>query len=173
MKAPVRVTIALDKDTVEMLKNLRKKLDQSQSEIIRNALKFYHSLQDYDLEKIKIYVEMLSEGEHVILDIDHWIAFLKFIESHPKKDDFWEFHRKVAKSHAEQFKDMSFEEILRRLEACNFFRLNKTSEKEYTLIFGNEETKFFVKTFLEEIFGEINVKVRIGEDLAKLRISIE
>ncbi|WP_290900900.1 ribbon-helix-helix protein, CopG family [Ferroglobus sp.] len=173
MKAPVRVTIALDKATVEILKSLRSDLDQSQSEIIRNALKFYYSLQNYDPEKIKIYVEMLSEGEHVILDIDHWIAFLKFIESHPRKEEFWEFHREVARSHADQFKGMSPEEILRRLEACNFFRLNKISEKEYTLIFGNEETKFFVKTFLEEIFGEINVRVKIREDLAKLRISIE
>ncbi len=62
MKAPIRVTIALDKDTLNMLKQLREKFDQSQSEVIRNALKFYHSLQNYDLERIKIYVEMLSEG---------------------------------------------------------------------------------------------------------------
>jgi len=33
---------------------------------------------------------MLSAGEHVILDIDHWLLFLGFVESHPEKDKFWE-----------------------------------------------------------------------------------
>ena len=90
---------------------------------------------------------MLSEGEHIILDIDHWIAFLRFAETHPEKEKFLELHKEIARSHAEQFKGKSLEYILERLEVCNFFRLNKVDEKDFTLIFGNEMTRRFIRHF--------------------------
>ncbi|AEA46709.1 ribbon-helix-helix protein, CopG family [Archaeoglobus veneficus] len=175
MKNPVRVTIAFDDESHEIFNRLREKSRQSQSEIIRKALKFYYTHQDleyYDSEKIKIYVEMLAEGEHVILDIDHWIAFLRLVETHPEKDKFWELHREVAKSHAEQFRGKSVDYILERLEACNFFRINRTAENEFTLILGNEITKNFIKVFLEEVFAGVGINAEIKEDLTKLRVKV-
>ncbi len=175
MRNPVRVTIAFDEESYEIFNKLREKSKQSQSEIIRNALKFYYAYKDFESlegEKIKIYVEMLSEGEHVILDIDHWIAFLRLLETHPEKDKFWELHREVARSHAEQFKNKSVEYILERLEACNFFRMNKIGDNEFTLILGNEIAKNFIKTFLEEVFAGVGIKAEIKEDLTKLRIKV-
>lgn len=81
MKNPIRVTVALDEE-------------RSQSETARRALKFYYEfreLERYEREKIVTYVEMLSEG--VILDIDYWVTFLKFIDSHPKSERFWDIQR--------------------------------------------------------------------------------
>jgi len=175
MRNPVRVTIAFDEESYEIFNELREKSKQSQSEIIRNALKFYYSYRDFenlDGERIKIYVEMLSEGEHIILDIDHWIAFLRLVETHPEKDKFWELHREVARSHAEQFKGKSAEYILERLEACNFFRMNRVSENEFTLILGNEITKNFIRIFLEEVFAGVGINAEIKEDLTKLRVKV-
>ncbi len=173
MKNPIRITVALDDESYEIFDSLKKELKSSQSEIIRRALKFYYGyryLEKYDCEKIKTYIEMLSEGEHVILDIDHWIAFLRLIESHPEKDKFWELHREVARSHAEQFKGKSIEYILKRLETCNFFRINKTNVGEFTLILGSDATKDFIKIFLEELFKNVGIQATIKEDIAKLRI---
>ncbi len=175
MKNPVRVTIAFDEESHEIFNSLREKLKLSQSEIIRRALRFYYRYQDlekYESEKIKIYVEMLAEGEHVILDIDHWIAFLRLVETHPEKEEFWELHREVAKSHAEQFKGKSAEYILERLEACNFFRINRTGKNEFTLILGNEITKDFIRVFLEEVFAGVGINAEIKEDLTKLRVRV-
>jgi hypothetical protein len=67
---------------------------------------------------------------HVILDLDHFISFLRIIEN-PGKEKFWEIHREVARSHAEQFKNMSVEQILKRLEACNLFRLGSSGRITY------------------------------------------
>ncbi|MEX2721071.1 MAG: ribbon-helix-helix protein, CopG family [Candidatus Wukongarchaeota archaeon] len=175
MKNPVRVTIALDDECHSIFNRLRKQSNQSQSEIIRNALKFYSSYQDlenFDIKKVKIYVEMLAESEHVILDIDHLIAFLSLIEMHPEKEKFWELHREIARSHAEQFKGRSEEYILKRLETANFFKINRSGEKEFTLIFGNDVMKKFMKIFLEEVFTGVGIKAEIKEDLTKLRITI-
>ena len=175
MKNPVRVTIAFDEKSYEIFSRLKEKLNQSQSEIIRNALRFYYEhqgLEDYDIEKLRIYVEMLGEGEHIILDIDHWIAFLRFMETHPEREKFWEFHREVARSHAEQFRGKTPEYILERLEACNFFRINRISENEFTLILGNEIARYFIKTFLEEVFEGAGINAEIREDLTKLRVKV-
>jgi hypothetical protein len=35
------------------------------------------------------------------MDIDYWLLFLNFIESHPEKGKFWELHREVYQAHAE------------------------------------------------------------------------
>ena len=175
---PERITIALDENTANLFKKLREEGALSSSELMREALKFYgkhRSLLDLAEDK-RIYaqVEMLSAGEHVILDIDHWILFLKFIEVHPDKAKFWELHREVSRAHAEQFKSKLYnvESIVRRLEMCNLFRLSKTSETDFTLIFGSELSKKFIRIELQEIFEGMEFNVDIKEDFSKLRLKV-
>ncbi len=172
MRNPIRVTVALDDQAYQTLENLKEELKSSQSEIVRNALNFYYNLLDlqkYGLRRVMTYVEMLAEGEHVILDIDHWIAFLRFVETHPEKEKFWEIHRGIARAHAEEFSGMKVEEILERLEACNLFRINER-RGEFTLVLNDEITRKFVKDFLHEVFSALGVEMDIKEDLMKIRL---
>ncbi len=175
MKNPLRVTVALDEDSLKIFNELKDEMNLSQSEIVRRALKFYYeyrNLEDYSRDKIETYIEMLAEGEHVILDIDHWVSFLRFIEDHPRKEEFWKLHKEVARAHAEEFAGKDVNYILKRLEACNFFRVSKKGD-EYTLVLNNELTKKFVRDFLEEIFKEMGYEYDIKEDLMKLRLRIK
>jgi hypothetical protein len=148
-----RVTIALNKDT---------------SELLRNALWFYSKYKDlisiHGSKKINTYVEMLSEGEHIILDVDLWLLFLKFIETSPESEKFWEECRLVAKSHGEQLsqKIKSVREFLERIEACNFFKISKSSESEFK----------FVRTFLEDVLTGLGYKAEVREDFTKLRVRV-
>ena len=178
MKAPERITVAMDEETFAVFKKMKEDFGISQSELMREALKFYsrHKTLFESIEDKKVYThaEMLSAGEHVILDIDHWLLFLSFVESHPEKDKFWELHREVCQAHAEQFKHKFYrvEYILKRLEACNFFKLHKTSRSNFTLVLGSDVPKKFVKTELEEIFSGMGFQVEIKEDFAKLRVKV-
>ncbi len=178
MKLPERVTIALDEETTELFKKAKKGLKVSQSELMREALKFYCKyrmlFEPVDEVKVRTYIEMLSTGEHIIMDIDHWLLFLNFVESHPEKEKFWGLHREVCQAHAEQFKYKLYhaEYILKRLEACNLFKLSEDAENAFTLVLGPDITREFVKTELEEIFGGMGLKVEIKEDLAKLRVRV-
>jgi hypothetical protein len=178
MKAPERITIAMDEDTIEIVKKMKEDLGISQSELMREALKFYskHKTLFESIEDKKVYThaEMLSAGEHIILDIDHWLLFLSFIESHPEKEKFWELHREVCQAHAEQFKHKLYraEYILKRLETCNFFKLSKTTKNAFTLVLGSDVPKKFVKTELDEIFAGMGFNVDIKEDFAKLRVKV-
>jgi hypothetical protein len=178
MKKPDRITVALDEDTSGMLKKMRDELKISQSELIREALKFYSRyrvlIESVEDNKMYTHTEMLRVGEHIIVDIDHWMLFLKFIESHPEKEQFWELNKPIYKAHAEQFgqQGYSIEDVLRRLEACNYFTVNHVSENDYTLILGSDVLKKFLKTLLEETFKGMGFHIAIKEDFAKLRLKV-
>lgn len=177
-KTPERVTIALDEETTKLFRDMREDLGISQSELMREALKFYSKhkalFESVDEERIYAYSEMLSVGEHIILDIDHWILFLSFIDTHPVRGEFWDMHRRVSQAHAEEFKQKNHnaETVLRRLELCNLFKLSKTSDADFTLLLGYDIPKKFVKTELVDIFSKMGIKVDIKEDFSKLRVKI-
>ena len=174
----IRVTISLDDESAALFKDLKKDIGISQSKLMRTALKFYSRhkalFESADVERVYIYTDMLSEGEHVILDMNHWIMFLKFIESHPDEEEFWERHHRVSQAHAEEFirKNYDLEVVLRRLEACNFYNLSRASETDFTLILGYEVPKKFIKNELEDIFSKMGRQGEIREDISKIRIKI-
>jgi hypothetical protein len=130
--------------------------------------------ESVDVERVYIYSEMLSDGEHVILDMDHWILFLKFIESHPDEEKFWEMHKRVSQAHAEEFihKNHDAKVVLRRLEACNLFKLSRASKTDFILILGYDVPKKFIRTELEDIFSKMGSRAEIREDLSKIRVKI-
>jgi hypothetical protein len=178
MPAPERITVAMDGETFKMFKKMQEELEITQSELVREALKFYskHRTLFESIEDRKVYThaEMLKMGEHVIMDIDHWLLFLKFIESHPEKEKFWELNKAVCEAHAEQFKLKYYrvEAVLKRLEACNFFIVTQVSKNEFTLVLSSDVLKTFVKTLLEETLRGMGFEVEIREDLAKLRLRV-
>jgi hypothetical protein len=179
MVNPTRVTVAFDKPTADLLEKISTEVDVSQSEIMRRALRFYSenkALEDAATKKkIQIYLDMLLTGEHVIIDVDHWLMFLRLITTSPEKEQFWKEHREVAKAHWEQLKGKvhSPEEMLARLEACNFYRLIKNGNGDFTLVLVSEVSKNFIRVFLEEYFAAMGVKAEIKENLTKLRVILK
>jgi hypothetical protein len=179
MVNPTRITVAFDKSTADLLEKISTEAQVSQSEIMRRALKFYSdnkALEDPQTKKkIHACLDMLLTGEHIILDVDHWLMFLRLIASSPEKEQFWAEHKEVARSHWEQLKTKvhSPEEMLSRLEVCNFYRLTKNAPNDYTLVLVSEVSKDFIRIFLEEYFGAMGVKAEIKENLTKLRVIIK
>lgn len=172
----VRITIALDDETQKILEKLAKEVGLSQSALVRSALKFFAQNRESakDFGSMKLWSSLLMKSEHIILDIDHWLLFLKYIESHGKKDAFYEECKKVSKSHAEQLSKVTTtpEEYLRRLEACNLYKMNKDSDGEYTLVLTSNLSKRFMKELISETLSDMGFDVSIKEDLMKLRVRI-
>ena len=179
MTNPTRITVAFDKPTADLLEKISTQDQVSQSETMRRALKFYSenkALTDPTTKKkINAYQDLLLSGEHIILDVDHWLMFLRLIASSPQKDTFWAEHKEVARSHWEQLKTKvhSPEEMLTRLEVCNFYRLTKNAPNDYTLVLVSEVSKDFIRIFLEEYFAAMGVRAEIKENLTKLRVTIK
>ena len=179
MVNPTRITVAFDKTTADLLEKISTEAQLSQSEVMRRALKFYHenkALEDpATRKKILAYADMLLNGEHIILDVDHWLIFLQLISTSPEREKFWSHHKEVARAHWEQLKTKvhSPEEMLARLEICNFFRLTKNAPNDYTLVLVSETSKDFIRIFLEEYFAAMGVKAEIKENLTKLRVLVK
>lgn len=179
MANPTRITVAFDKSTAELLEKISTDSQVSQSEVMRRALKFYNENRPLEdpatKKKMYAYIDLLLTGEHVILDVDHWLSFLQLLASSPEKEKFWKEHREIARSHWEQLKTKvrSPEEMLVRLEVCNFFRITKNSANDFTLVLVSDVSKEFVKIFLEEYFAAMGVKAEIKENLAKLRVTVK
>jgi Arc/MetJ-type ribon-helix-helix transcriptional regulator len=179
MVNPTRITVAFDKTTADLLEKISTEAQVSQSEVMRRALKFYNenkALEDSATKKkIQAYIDMLLSGEHIILDVDHWLMFLQLIASSPEREKFWSEHKEVARAHWEQLKTKvhSAEELLSRLEICNFFRLTKNAANDFTLVLVSETSKDFIRIFLEEYFAAMGVKAEIKENLTKLRVTVK
>ncbi len=179
MKNPARITIALDNETSGLIEKMKKEKKVSQSELVRRSLLFYHeneNLADVSVrKKLRFYMDMLLSGEHIILDVDHWLLFLSLAEPLPEKEYFWEKCREVARSHAEQLKNKvhSIEDLLERLEACNFFKANKNSQNDFTLVLGSETARKFVKTFIEEFLSTMGLETEIRENITKIRVTVK
>lgn len=177
-KPPVRITCALDEETAKLLDTMRYELKTSRSDLIRRAILFLNESKEFIesnmRHKLEIALNMLFSEEHVILDVDHWLLFLKLIDSSPDKDAFWKKHEEIAKSHAEQFlnKMYSVEYIFKRLEACNFLKMVKLSDTEFTLILRSEVSKEFIKRFIQCLLNYMGYTIEVKEDLAKLRVNI-
>ena len=176
---PTRITVAFDKSTADLLEKISTEAQVSQSEIMRRALKFYSENKALEgpatKKKIHVYMDILLTGEHVILDVDHWLMFLRLIASSPEQEKFWTEHKEVARAHWEQLKTKvhSTEELLVRLEVCNFFRLTKNAANDFTLVLVSEISKDFIRIFLEEYFAAMGVKAEIKENLTKLRVTVK
>ncbi len=178
-----RVTIALDDHCFNILKSIKNETRISQSEILRKALRFYDQYggifdKNENLKgKVNTYLEMLTDGEHIILDVDHYLSILKFIKESPESpelEEFWEAHKKIGKNHADQFKEniKSFDEVVKRLEICNFFKIVKESPNRYILLLGSDIPKKFIKIFLLEVLNGMGFEAEIKESFAKLKIYI-
>jgi hypothetical protein len=179
MVNPTRVTVAFDRTTADLLEKISTDAQVSQSEVMRRAIKFYNenrALEDTAIKKkILAYSDMLLNGEHIIVDVDHWLMFLGLIATSPEREKFWSEHRELARAHWEQLKIKvhSAEEMLTRLEICNFYRLRKNAPNDYTLVLVSETSKDFIRIFLEEYFSAMGVKAEIKENLTKLRVTIK
>ncbi len=180
-----RITIALDDQTKTILKELKGKLNgTSQSELIRKAIKFYHKFKKvFDKrengvsKRVNTYLDLLAHGEHIILDVDHYLSFLKFIEDSPNREQFTKINRSIGKAHAEEFSQdfdiLTVQKVVERLEACNFFKIVKDSSSRYTLLLGSDIQKNFIKTFLEEVLEGMGFNVNIKEGFSKLKIVLK
>lgn len=178
MKSPIRVTISFDEPTYQNFESLKNEMRVSQSELIRRAIRFYfeNRLSPGNIDRVRAqeYAEMLADGEHVILDVDHWLLFMKTIESPDGPEKFWNTHREIARSHAEQLsgKIKTPQALLLRLEACNLFKLSQSGENEFTLMTGPGTQRRFIRDFLSETFVGMGFDAVIKEDYAKLRVTL-
>ena len=72
LKKQKRITAALDESTISFLEKISAQENLSYSEIIRRAPNSYNENGAFPKEKVATCMYLLSNGEHVIIDVEHW-----------------------------------------------------------------------------------------------------
>jgi hypothetical protein len=172
-----RISISLDEESKRKLDFLRDKISDNTSEVIRGIIDFcfdvIRTMEKFDTESIKIWIDYLAEKQHMILDIEHWRVIFSEIEKCSRSDQFWEDMEKIGLSHAIQYKLKGLdnvEKILKYVERANWYGVKCEAKGVYTLILNDLAIKKFVKVFLEKVFQGQDLDVEIKEGFGKLII---
>ncbi|MFP3945448.1 MAG: ribbon-helix-helix protein, CopG family [Archaeoglobaceae archaeon] len=170
-----RISVALDDDTYNLLKELAEERNATVSDIVRSAISSYHELntdRDIDVDQLIRYGELLYGGENVIVDIEMWSCILDELNENGS-EEIWEQIEKIGAEYGMQYKNMGLvdvKETLDYLEIGNWYKLKTNGDKGCTLILRTQNEEKLLKIFLENMFEAQDVPVDIMEGLRKLII---
>jgi predicted transcriptional regulator len=170
-----RVTVSLDEDAKSALEGLTERTDGSRSELIREAIGFYaanfDSARASDSDHLQTYYEMLSTGEHVLLDVDLLHAFLSQVaDPATRSDEFLETIDQVAQYHAAEYAERfdSLGDVLEWLSLCGFLTVRRAEEGSYHVVFPSEELRWFMVRFIRGSVADLPFEVEIEESVSKV-----
>lgn len=173
-----RVTVSLDEDAKNTLEELTDRTDESRSELIRKAIAFYaanfKSANASDSDHLQTYYEMLSTGEHVLLDIDLLHVLLKQVDDpEDRDDDFLEMIDQVAQYHAQEYAERfdSLEDVLDWLSLCGFLTVRLSDEGSFHVVFPSESLRWFMIRFIRGSVVDLPFKVDIEESVSKVLLT--
>jgi hypothetical protein len=173
-----RVTVSLDKETKGTLEELTDRTDESRSELIRKAIAFYaanfDSATTSDSDHLPTYYEMLSTGEHVLLDIDFLHILLNQIDDPMNRDDeFLEKIDQVAQYHTQEYAERfeSLEDVLDWLSLCGFLTVRRSDEGSFHVVFPSESLRWFMIRFIRGSVADLPFEVEIEESVSKVLLT--
>lgn len=174
-----RVTVSLDDEAVAALEDLTGRTGLGQSEVVRRALTFYAT--NYDAAttdasgNLSEYHEMLSGGEHVLLDVDFLHFFLDYVEDEDGNPDpaFLEAADTVSDYHAHEYKGRfeTLGELLEWLSLCGFLTVRTSEDDTYHVVFPSEGIRWFMTRFIERSSAELPFEIEVEEGLTKVLIT--
>lgn len=170
-----RVTISLNEDTRTALDQLIKQTNGSRSEIVRDAISFYaanfESARTSDSDDLQTYYQMLTTGEHVLLDVDLLHAFLEaaYVSDEPDPA-FLETVDTVAHFHVQEYAERfdSLGEVLDWLSLCGFLSVRQSEGNTYHVVFPSEPMRWFMMRFLEGSVEGLPFELEIEESVSKV-----
>lgn len=173
-----RVTVSLDDDAKSALEGLVEQTEDSRSEIIREAINFYaanfDSARASDSDHLQAYYELLSTGEHVLLDVDLLHVFLNQVADPEGRDEeFLEMIDQVAQYHAQEYAERfdSLDEVLDWLSLCGFLTVRKAEEGSYHVVFPSESLRWLMVRFIRGSVTDLPFDVTIEESVSKVLLT--
>lgn len=173
-----RITVSLDEDAKNSLEELTDRTDESRSELVRKAIAFYaanfDSAMASDSDHLQTYYEMLSTGEHVLLDIDLLHALLNQVDDPEERhSDFLDMIDQVAQYHAQEYAERfdSLEDVLDWLSLCGFLTVRRSDEGSFHVVFPSESLRWFMIRFIRGSVVDLPFEVKIEESVSKVLLT--
>lgn len=173
-----RVTVSLDDDANAALDTLSAETGMGQSELVRRALSFYaanfEAARERPSDNLEQYYQMLSSGEHVLLDVDFLHAFLEHLYDGGEPDPaFVEAADRVSDYHAREYENRfdGVGELLEWLSFCGFLDVRRETEEVYHVVFPSEPIQWFMTRFIERSTASMAAEIEIDRGVSKMIIT--
>lgn len=174
-----RVTVSLDEDARAALDSLVRETGKGQSEVVRRALAFYAANFEAATAdasaNLEEYHQMLSSGEHVLLDVDFLHCFLEYVTDAEGDPDpaFLEEADRVSDYHAREYESRFSDlgELLDWLSFCGFLAVRRTDGGTYHVVFPSEPMKWFMTRFIERSTVSLPFDLRIESGVSKVLLT--
>lgn len=187
-----RVTVALEEDEWENVRELSDVLGKSLNRVIREAVQIYSQIvrqsilnssslngfSTLDLERLYNWILAMVDNQHIIIDNEHWRLFFETIERIEDQNILNKFYEKVRNSgiaHGFEFLYEGYNtplKILKRLEFGGWGYLLKKDERTFVFVIKSGIGSKFVENFLRGIFESQNISAEITRGEGKLIIKI-
>lgn len=174
-----RVTVSLDADAKAALDDLVDRTGAAQSEVVRRALAFYATNFEAATasgcgggENLAEYHRMLAGGEHVLLDVDFFHAFLDNVDIEDPDEAFIETVDRVSEYHAHEYADRFDDvgELLDWLALCGFLTVRRAEGETYHVVFPSETMRWFMMRFIRTSTSEVAFDVDVEESVSKVLV---
>ncbi|WP_101297318.1 ribbon-helix-helix protein, CopG family [Halegenticoccus soli] len=173
-----RVTVSMDADAQSALDSLVSRTGRGQSELVRQALTFYAANFEAATAdasaNLEEYHQMLSSGEHVLLDVDFLHCFLQHVEGEGGEPDpaFLDCADRVSEYHATEYRNRfdSAGELLDWLSFCGFLTVREAGERTYHVVFPSESMKWFMLRFIERSAEGLPFDLAVEEGVSKVLV---
>lgn len=174
-----RVTVSLDDDAQAALEDLTSRTGLGQSELVRRALTFYatnfQATSTDASDNLADYHEMLSGGEHVLLDVDFLHSFLDFVETEEGEPDpgFLDMADTVSDYHAHEFEGRfeTLGELLTWLSLCGFLTVRSSTADTYHVVFPSRSMRWFMTRFIERSITRCPFEVEFEDGVTKVMMT--
>ncbi|RKS78504.1 ribbon-helix-helix CopG family protein [Haloarcula quadrata] len=170
-----RVTVSLDEETKATLEGLTDRTGESQSQLIREAIAFYaanfDSAHASDSDHLQTYYEMLSTGEHVLLDVDLLHALLsQFSDPAEQDEEVLEMIDQVAQYHAQEYAERfdSLEDVLEWLSLCGFLTVRRDEKGSFHVVFPSESVRWLMIRFIRGSIADLPFEIEVDESVSKV-----
>jgi len=161
-----RISVLLDSKSFEALNKLMNEKHLKISDVVRLSIMNYYNQEmgGKNVEGLSKYAQYLSDGSHLILDIELFASLLSSIDT--KSESFWKNVEMEGHKHGVYYRSIGLtdiEEILRQKEVKNWFKIRKESDECFLLILPSSEVQKFMKHFLIGLSTALDASLEIKE----------
>ncbi len=167
-----RLSVAVDDSIVEILEKLTAVENKTVSDVIRESIITYAELAEggAKISDFKQYEEILERRDHVMLDLEIWIALLDFVNS-KADEEFWKLIENVGYELGVEMKlkGLGLEDLLEHMEIKNLLNYSKEGGV-YILTLVSRSATNMVMRMLRGAFRAMQIEAEVIPGVRKIVI---
>ncbi len=167
-----RLSVAVDETIVEILDKLTEKEGKTISDIIRESILAYAEIASGNtkISDIKQYEELLERRDHVLVDLEVWIAILDFLNA-KADEEFWTLIENIGYEMGLEFKlrNMGVRDLLKHFQFKNVLSFTK-EDGIYILTLVSRSATNIVLRMLKGAFRAMDLDSEVIPGVRKIVI---